>query len=68
MASQLDLDDVCAGHQKARAELKRLRSIAARNEKRLITLRGWMRETDWCLFCSDYPKAHNWFDEDGMPR
>jgi hypothetical protein len=27
-----------------------------------------MRETDWLLFCADYPDAHTWFDSHGVPQ
>lgn len=66
MASLLDIDDVCAGHPKAIAELECLRQKAAQRGARLQVLRESMRETDWLHFCQDHPEADSWFDSDGV--
>lgn len=64
MGALLDIDDVCAGHPKAKDELDHLRELAAQRGARLQILRDAMREVDWYHFLYDHPEAADWFDKD----
>jgi hypothetical protein len=67
MGMFLDVDDCCAGHPEAQAELRVLRDLAAQRGEQLKMLRDEMREIDWLHFCDDHPEAKQWFDADGDP-
>ena len=55
-------------HEQLGEEMALMARKATQRGARLQILREWMRETDWLLFCSDHPEAHNWFDEQGVPK
>ena len=52
------------------AEIEQLRKKAGQRGARMQLMQGWLQGDPaglWWAFCQDYPKAADWFDEDGVP-
>lgn len=63
----IDLDDLCAGHPNAAAELQKLRRLASERGARLQILRELISPADWQVLIQTWPEADGWFDDDGVP-